>query len=64
MVEGGARIVVTRHNRPVAEVIGTGLSGLHRGARFGRGSIERALEKGPGGIYLQILQEDRCGNRE
>ena len=63
-VEEGARIVVTRHNRPVAELTGTDLSGLHRGARFGQGSIEPALKEGPGSIYLQILQEDRRGKTE
>ena len=36
----GARVIITRHNRPIAALVGLEPPSVHTGARFGRASIK------------------------
>ena len=54
-------ILVTRHNKPIAQLTSTDSMHVHRGRRFGQGRLE-ALKPGPSSTSrrsLEILQEDR-----
>ena len=63
-VELEETVIVTRHNKPIAELAPAGSEPVHRGARFGKGNLEAALQKGTGGTYLKVLEADRHGNSE
>ncbi|MFQ5738209.1 MAG: type II toxin-antitoxin system Phd/YefM family antitoxin [Acidobacteriota bacterium] len=63
-VEAGARVVITRHNKPVVELTAAEGMGVHEGRRFGTGRLKPALKTGSGGAYLKVLEEDRNGRRE
>lgn len=62
--EGGARVVVTRHNRPVVQLTAADTLRVHQGSRFGTGKLGPAVRKGSQGAYLRVLEEDRRGGRE
>jgi prevent-host-death family protein len=57
--ESGETIVVTRHNKPVAQLGPARHSQVHRGARVGIGRLEPAVKRGTKGRYLTVLTEDR-----
>ena len=60
--EAGETIVVTRHNRAVAQ-LGPALDAhVHRGQAVGQGRLKPAIKQGTGGRALAVLLEDR-GNR-
>jgi len=57
--ESGKSIIITRHNRPVAQLIPAQPQHVHHGAKVGQGSIKAALKRGSKGQYLSILLDDR-----
>lgn len=57
--EAGQRIVITRHNEPAAQLMPVHSQYVHRGRRFGRGSLKPALHRATSGRYLSILLQDR-----
>jgi prevent-host-death family protein len=57
----GERVVVTRHGRPVALIIGAEHERLTVGAQFGRGSLRPLLSRASKGRYLSVLEDDRRG---
>ena len=57
----GARILITKHRRPVACLTPAEDEHVRRGRRFGKGSLKPLLKKGTGGRYLQVLADDRHG---
>ena len=63
-VEGGATVLVTRHNRPVVQLTAANPLRGHKGSRFGVGQLGPAVEKGSQGAYLRVLEEDRRGAPE
>ena len=60
--EAGEMTLITRHQRPVAQLGPPSPAHVHRGVRVGHGRIERATRRGTRGRYLTALLEDR-GNR-
>lgn len=58
--EEGEQIVVTRHGRPVAQLVSAAAQHLTIGARFGKGGLY-PLFKRPAtkGRYLAVLEADR-----
>lgn len=59
--ESGLTILITRHNRPVAQLAPADDSGLHVGKLHGRGKPKSAVKTGTRGRYLDVLVEDRRG---
>ena len=60
----GARVIITRHRKPVAQLSSAELDSVHVGSRVGRGKLRPALRRaGTGGKYLDVLAEDRPGDR-
>lgn len=57
--EAGNAIVITRHNKPVAQLTAAHPEHVHRGKDVGTGSIKPVLRQGTKGHYLAILLEDR-----
>jgi len=57
----GARILITKHKKAVAYLAPAEDEHVHRGRRFGKGSLKPLLKKGTGGRYLQVLADDRRG---
>jgi antitoxin (DNA-binding transcriptional repressor) of toxin-antitoxin stability system len=57
--EAGETILVTRHNRAVAELGPTREAHVHRGKSVGKGGLKPAIKEGTGGRYLAVLAEDR-----
>ncbi len=55
----GGIIVITRHNRPVAQLGPARTEHVHQGARVGMGRVHPALKRGTKGRYLAVLLEDR-----
>jgi len=55
----GRSIVITRHNRPVAQLVPARQQHVHDGTRMGQGSIKPAMRRGTKGRYLSVLLEDR-----
>ena len=55
----GARILITRHRRPVASLSPADVEHLHVGSRFGRARLQPVLSAPTRGKYLEILDEDR-----
>lgn len=55
----GARILITRHRRPVAWLGAAGAEHLRIGARFGKASLKPLLRAPTQGKYLEVLTEDR-----
>jgi prevent-host-death family protein len=60
--EAGATILVTRHNRAVAQLGPARSQHVHRGKAVGEGRLKPAIKQGTGGRALTLLLEDR-GNR-
>jgi len=58
--EGGV-VMITRHNKPVAQLIAPGSPAVRRGHLVGRGALKPALKRGTGGRYLRVLLDDRGG---
>ncbi len=55
----GARIVITKHRRPVASLSPANMEHVHIGKRFGRGAIKPLLRAATQGKYLEVLDDDR-----
>lgn len=55
----GARILITKHRRPVATLFAADMEHLHIGSRFGRGAVKPLLRAPTQGKYLEILDDDR-----
>ena len=55
----GARILITRHRRPIASLGGVDLEHVHVGAHAAQGALEPLLRSATRGAYLQVLAEDR-----
>ena len=60
--EAGATILVTRHNRAVAQLGPAREPHVHRGKAVGEGRLKPAIKQGTGGRSFARLLEDR-GNR-
>jgi prevent-host-death family protein len=59
--EAGGTVLITRHNRPVAQLVPASPRHVHRGKRVGTGRILPAIQGGTNGRYLAVLLEDRGG---
>jgi hypothetical protein len=57
--EGGERILITRHRRPVASLSRANLEYVHVGTLAGRASLKPLLRAATRGAYLEVLAEDR-----
>jgi prevent-host-death family protein len=57
--QSGHTILITRHNKPVAQLGPPGASALRRGARVGTGRLTPAVKRGTKGRYLDVLLDDR-----
>ena len=57
--EAGDTILVTRHNRPVAQLGPAHPAPVHRGANVGCGRLEPAIRRSTRGRYLAVLDDDR-----
>ena len=57
--ESGRTIVITRHNRAVAQLGPARPLGVHPGNAAVRGRLRPALTRGTKGRYLAVLLEDR-----
>ena len=55
----GDTIVITRHQRPMAQLSSAELQHLHLGASFGKSTLKRVLRGKTQGRYLRVLLEDR-----
>jgi len=55
----GARILITKHRRPVASLSAADMEHVHIGARFGRGALKPLLRAPTQGKYLKVLETDR-----
>ena len=55
----GRRIVITRHNQPVAQLGPARAEHVHHGARVGMGRVKPVLKRGTKGRSLAALLEDR-----
>lgn len=55
----GARILITRHRRPVASLSAADMEHVRIGARFGRGGLKPLLRAPTQGKYLEVLEDDR-----
>lgn len=55
----GARILITKHRRPVAFLSAADMEHVHIGVRFGRGALKPLLRAPTQGKYLDVLEEDR-----
>jgi len=57
--ESGNVIVITRHNRPVAQLTPVRPPSVHRGKNYGKGTLKSVLDRATKGRYLEMLLEDR-----
>jgi len=57
--QSGSTIVVTRHNKAVAQLGPARSHQLHQGQRAGSGPLKPALKRGTKGRYLAVLLDDR-----
>ena len=55
----GARILITKHRRPVAALSPADVEHLHVGPKFGRAALKPLLRAPTQGKYLEVLDEDR-----
>ena len=55
----GARILITKHRRPVATLSSADMEHVHVGPRFGRGTLKPLLRAPTQGKYLEVLEDDR-----
>lgn len=59
----GERVLITRHNKPVAYLSSSQLRHLHVGRGIGNAKLRPLLQNATRGAYLRVLQEDRRGER-
>lgn len=59
--EQGGTVVITRHNRPVAQLTAHRTTTVRVGARYGRATLKPAITTGTNGVALRTLLEDRRG---
>lgn len=59
----GERLVITRHNQPLAYLSAVDSQAVHVGRRFGKASLAPALRRATSGRYLRVLEEDRADER-
>ncbi len=57
--EGGEQVVITRHKKPVAQLISAGQEHVRTGRRFGKAKFTPVLKGPTRGRYLEVLAEDR-----
>jgi antitoxin (DNA-binding transcriptional repressor) of toxin-antitoxin stability system len=57
--EAGETIVITRHNKSVAQLSPAHLQHVHVGSRVGHAGLKPAVTRGTNGRYLEVLLEDR-----
>ena len=50
---------ITKHNRPVALLLGEGRIHLHRGVRCSGAKLTPLLHRATQGVYLEVLEQDR-----
>ena len=55
----GARILITKHRRPVACLSAADMEHVHIGTRFGRGALKPLFKAPTQGRYLEVLDSDR-----
>ena len=62
---GGMRIVITRHNRPIATLAPAPPEGVRTGSRFGRARLRpaRVFVTGAGPTIADVLGDDRSQDR-
>ena len=60
----GDTIVVTKHNRPIAQIGAVGDPHVQVGRLFGKGNLKPLLRNATRGCYLEVLQDDRRGERD
>jgi antitoxin (DNA-binding transcriptional repressor) of toxin-antitoxin stability system len=61
--EGGERIVITRRNRPIAELRAVGDAGLNVGHAVGQGPTTPLGFQLASGVLARVLAEDRSEDR-
>jgi prevent-host-death family protein len=61
--ESGRTIVITRHNQPVALLAPAAPVQTHVGSRSARPQLKPLLRRASKGRYLEVLREDRQGER-
>jgi prevent-host-death family protein len=54
----GTRILITKHRRPVASLAAADMEHVHRGTRFGRGTLKPLLRAPTHGKYLEVLARE------
>ena len=54
-----ARILITKHRRPIATLSAADMEHVHVGPRFGRGTLKPLLRAPTQGKYLEVLEDDR-----
>lgn len=59
----GERIIIARHQQPVAALVSAEAQHVHVGHRSGKGQLQPAFGHSIGGDVLKILNEDRGNNR-
>jgi prevent-host-death family protein len=55
----GARILITKHRRPVASLSAADMEHVQIGGRFGRGALKPLFRSATQGEYLEVLANDR-----
>lgn len=60
----GARILITKHRKPVASLGAAGAEHLRIGSRSARAALKPLLRAPTQGRYLEVLAEDRRGPAE
>jgi prevent-host-death family protein len=60
---GGERIVITRHNRPIATLAPVPADGVRTGARFGHAHLRPAFPGRQLPSVMDIVAEDRSEDR-
>ena len=60
----GEVIQITRHNRPVALLVGEDRVNVHYGARSASATLTPLLHRASAGRYLEVLDQDRDESRE
>ncbi|MBI2377799.1 MAG: type II toxin-antitoxin system Phd/YefM family antitoxin [Deltaproteobacteria bacterium] len=59
LAASGERIVVTRHDKPVAVLISASNERIRVGARFGQARLAPLFKRATKGRYLEVLDDDR-----
>jgi prevent-host-death family protein len=60
-VAAGAKVLITRHKRPLAQLSSAELEHVHVGSRFGKPEIKPLFRGKTRGRYLEVLDDDRRG---